>query len=92
MRRLLLATIAMASAASAQEVITAKAGLIHLMEGKVLINGVEAEQTGDKFLSLKESETLSTERGRAEVLLNAGTYLRVGENVSHPSYSNASGP
>jgi len=68
MRRLLLATIAMASVASAQEVITAKAGLIHLMEGKVLINGVETEQIGDKFLSLKESEVLSTERGRAEVL------------------------
>ncbi|MFM2124946.1 MAG: hypothetical protein RL328_1397 [Acidobacteriota bacterium] len=82
MRRLLLAAIAMTAVASAQEIVSAKAGLIHLMEGKVLINGAEAEQKGDQFLSLKESEVLATERGRAEVLLNAGTYLRVGENSS----------
>ncbi len=85
MRRLVFAASAavlMTTIASAQDIVSAKAGLIHLMEGKVLINGVEAEQKGDQFLSLKEGEILSTERGRAEVLLNAGSYLRLGENSS----------
>ena len=85
MRRLLFAASAavlMTTAASGQDIVSAKAGLLHLMEGKVLINGVEAEQQGAQFISLKEGETLSTERGRAEILLNAGSYLRIGENSS----------
>ncbi|MEO5926146.1 MAG: FecR domain-containing protein [Bryobacteraceae bacterium] len=79
---LLLAAVLATSAAWGQEIVSAKAGLIHLIEGEVFINGNSAVQAGDKFLSLKEGETLSTEAGRAEVLLNAGSYLRIGDNSS----------
>jgi len=85
MRRLLLAAsaaVVLSAAASAQSIVSAKAGLVHLMEGDVRINGVTAEQKGDEFLSLKEGDILSTGRGRAEVLLNAGSYLRVDEKTS----------
>ena len=82
-KTLLMATVlALPAAALAQEIVSARAGLIHLMEGTVLINDVVIEQTGDKFLSLKQGETLSTQAGRAEILLNAGTYLRIGQNAS----------
>lgn len=85
MRRLLLAAsaaVVLSATASAQSIVSAKAGLLHLMEGDVRINGVTAEQKGDEFLSLKECDILSTGRGRAEVLLNAGSYLRVDEQTS----------
>jgi hypothetical protein len=67
---------------SAQDIVSARAGLIHHLEGVVLINGEALKQNGDTFLSMKQGETLSTERGRAEVLLNPGTYLRMGEASS----------
>ena len=70
------------SVGSAQDIVSARAGLIHHMEGAVLIDGETIERHGDAFLSMKQGETLSTERGRAEILLNAGTYLRVGEASS----------
>jgi hypothetical protein len=86
MRSKVLLTIAMAAVSAvpsmAQDIVSARAGLIHHMEGTVLINGEVIKQNGDTFVSMKQGETLSTERGRAEVLLNAGTYLRIGEASS----------
>jgi hypothetical protein len=79
---LMAAVLALPAAALAQEIVTARAGLVHLIEGTVLIENKVVEQTGDKFLSMKTGETLSTEAGRAEILLNAGTYLRIGQNAS----------
>ncbi len=76
-----IAVLAM-SAAHAQDIVSARAGLIHHMEGSVLIDNKEVTQVGDQFVSMKQGETLSTELGRAEVLLNAGTYLRIGEDSS----------
>jgi hypothetical protein len=79
---LMAAVLALPTAAFAQEIVSARAGLIHLMEGTVLIENKVVEQVGDKFISLKQGETLSTEAGRAEILLNAGTYFRIGQNAS----------
>lgn len=73
---------AVAVSAGAQDIVSARAGLIHYMEGTVLINGEVLQDHGDTFQSMKQGETLSTQRGRAEVLLNAGTYLRIGEASS----------
>jgi hypothetical protein len=70
------------SVASGQSIVSARAGLIHLAEGTLLIDGEAVTQNGDQFLSMKQGQTLSTERGRAEILLNAGSYLRIGENSS----------
>lgn len=83
MRSNMLALMAaMAVSAGAQDIVSARAGLIHYMEGTVLINGEVLQDHGDTFQSMKQGETLSTQRGRAEVLLNAGTYLRIGEASS----------
>jgi hypothetical protein len=78
---LLVAGVAV-SVATAQDIVSARAGLIHHMEGSVLIDGTAINQVGDQFVSMKQGQTLSTEQGRAEVLLNAGTYLRIGESSS----------
>ena len=55
--------------AMAQEVVSAKAGLIHEAEGEVKINGEDFIQEGLRFKSMKEGDTLSTLGGRAEVLI-----------------------
>jgi hypothetical protein len=83
MRSNTLLLIALAAvSASAQDIVSARAGLVHHMEGAILINGEAVKQNGDTFISMKQGDTLATERGRAEVLLNAGTYLRIGEASS----------
>lgn len=83
MRRWIIWIVAVAPAAMwAQSIISARAGLIHYFEGDVSINGEEIVPNGDQFQVLKEAETLATGRGRAEILLNAGTYLRVAEGTS----------
>lgn len=66
----------------AQEIVSAKAGLIHEAEGEVQINGKDFQQEGLRFSSMKEGDTLSTRAGRAEILLNAGSILRIGEDSS----------
>lgn len=83
MRSNVLTLMAVAAvSAGAQDIVSARAGLIHYMEGAVLINGEALKDHGDTFQSMKQGDTLSTQRGRAEVLLNAGTYLRIGEASS----------
>lgn len=77
-----LALASLISPVMAQEVVSARAGLIHEAEGVVKINGEEYHQEGLRFNSMKEGDTLSTEAGRAEILLNAGSILRVGEDSS----------
>ncbi len=70
-----------ASPVLAQDIIAARAGLINLAEGSVLVNSTEVHQ-GDRYEVMKEGDTLTTEKGRAEILLNVGTFLRMGENSS----------
>jgi hypothetical protein len=60
--------------------------MIHYSEGRVAIDGqrVDSSTVGSyqEYKFVNEGETLSTDRGRAEVLLNPGTFLRVGDNSS----------
>jgi hypothetical protein len=79
---LLTATGLTATVANAQQIATASAGLVHHTEGVVRVNGEVLQTTGDRFISMKQGDTLSTEIGRAEILLNAGTFLRLGESSS----------
>ncbi len=67
-------------AALAQSVISAKSGLIHYAEGRVLLDGQPVEQHLGTFPDIKEKAELRTEEGRAEVLLTPGVVLRVGES------------
>jgi hypothetical protein len=66
--------------AFAQTVISARSGLIHYVEGRVLLDGKPVEVKITNFPEVKENMELRTEDGRAEVLLNPGVFLRLAEN------------
>jgi len=71
---------ACAALVPAQDVISAKAGLIHYFEGVVTLDGSEVVKKNAEFSSMKEGGELRTGMGRAEVLLTPGVFLRVAEN------------
>jgi FecR protein len=68
------------AAAFAQTVISAHSGLIHYVEGRVLLDGKPVEVKVTNFPEVKENMELRTEDGRAEILLNPGVFLRLSEN------------
>ncbi|MCS6954348.1 MAG: hypothetical protein RMK57_15665 [Bryobacterales bacterium] len=68
------------AAALAQTVISARSGLIHYTEGDVLMGSQRVEPKFGHFPQLEEGQVLRTEEGRAEVLLNPGVFLRLGEH------------
>src|SRR5438552_2866779 len=74
--------------ASAQPVISAKAGTIALIEGKVFVGDQAVEPSLTKFPDVKENTVLRTEEGRAEVLLTPGIVLHIGENSSFKMVTN----
>jgi len=74
--------LAAALATFGQNVISARAGLIHHVEGRVLLEGTPVEVKYTQFPEVKEGQQLVTEDGRAEVLLSPGSFLRLGENSS----------
>lgn len=74
--------------AFAQSVIPARAGLIHYTEGRVFLGDTAVQAGAGQFAQLKPQETLRTEEGRAELLLNPGAFLRVGENTTIRMLSN----
>ena len=66
--------------ASAQSVISAKSGVIHYAEGRVLLNDQVIESRSGLFPDIKETQQVRTEEGRVEILLTPGVFLRLGEN------------
>ena len=69
--------------AMAQQVIGAKSGVIHYVEGDAFASDQKIEtKLGSKFTELKDNQVLKTEEGRVEVLLNPGVVLRVSESSS----------
>lgn len=75
---------------SAQDVISAKSGLIHYFEGVVTLDGKEIEKkNASEFSSMREGSELRTGLGRAEVLLSPGVFLRVSENSGVRLVSNS---
>ncbi|MCC6588447.1 MAG: FecR domain-containing protein [Bryobacterales bacterium] len=77
----------------AQEVVSARAGLIHYLEGKVYVADKLVEQTPStklfsQFPEVKENQVLRTEAGRAEILLSPGAVLRLGEDSAVKMISN----
>lgn len=71
---------AAAVAAPAQMIVSAHSGTLHYYEGDVSIDGVQVNSRPGHFEEIKEQSVLRTARGRAEVLLTPGVFLRVGEN------------
>jgi hypothetical protein len=79
----LLATVlGLGWTASAQHVISARSGVVQYTEGTVLADNKPVDTSLGHFLQLQENQQLDTEEGRAEVLLNPGVVLRLGENGS----------
>jgi hypothetical protein len=72
----------------AQSVISAKSGLVHYAEGAVFLGDQKVDPKFGQFPEVKEKAVLRTEEGRAEVLLNPGVFLRLGENSSFRMITN----
>lgn len=81
-------TAILAGSALAQNVISAKSGLVHYTEGTVTVAGKPAAPTATDFPEMKVGDELRTELGRAEVLLSPGIFLRVAENSAVKMVSN----
>ncbi len=71
-----------AGAGYAQDVLSAKSGLVHYIEGDVAVAGKPVADKPGVFAEVKKDENLETGLGRAEVLLTPGVFLRVGEQSS----------
>ena len=63
-------------AAFSQDVISAKAGMINHIEGRVLLQGEPRLKIQRSFLHMEAGQRLRTEDGQAEVLFAVGSYLR----------------
>jgi hypothetical protein len=60
--------------------ISAKPGAVNYIEGNAFLNDKPLSDKGLKAKFLGANDTLSTDVGKAEVLLTPGVFLRVGEN------------
>jgi hypothetical protein len=72
-----------------QSVISTHAGLVNYFEGSVLIDGKELAQAPGSFASLPNGSELRTERGRAELLITPGAFLRVDRDSTVRMVSNS---
>jgi hypothetical protein len=66
----------------AQYVVSAKSGTVNFTEGQVQLDGRTLESSITHYADIKEGSVLSTEDGRAEVLLTPGITLRLGDHAS----------
>jgi hypothetical protein len=66
----------------AQYVVSAKSGTVNFTEGTVQLDGRALESSITHYADIKEGSVLSTEDGRAEVLLTPGITLRLGDHAS----------
>jgi hypothetical protein len=79
----LFASLFLAQAeAAAQDIVSAQSGVIHYSEGALSIDGTPFEHKAATFPLLKEGSTLQTARGRVELMLTPGVFLRLDENSS----------
>jgi hypothetical protein len=85
----LLSVVLASGGAFAQSVISAHSGVVHYVEGDVAIDGSAINPRFGEFPDLKNGQVLSTEEGRAEVLLTPGVFLRLAEDSSVRMISNA---
>jgi hypothetical protein len=86
---LLAFALAFGSAGYAQDVIAAKAGVIHYTEGDVNIAGKPVVMKSGDFPEMQKGQELTTGLGRAEVLLGPGVFLRVAEQSAFRLVTNA---
>src|SRR5580658_9872234 len=84
----LVLALAWSVSAWGQSAISAHSGMIHYVEGKVLLDGQPVDPKFGEFPEMKNDQVLQTEEGRAEVLLTPGVFLRVSEDSSIRMLSN----
>lgn len=60
--------------------ISAKPGVVNYIEGNAFLNGRQISTQNLKATFLNANDTISTDIGKAEVLLTPGVFLRLGEN------------
>ncbi|HTA45836.1 MAG TPA: hypothetical protein VK789_25495 [Bryobacteraceae bacterium] len=68
--------------ASAQYVVSARAGTIHFTTGQVSVDDQPVDRKPTKFLTLKDGQLVRTKNGRAEILLGPGVFLRLGPHAA----------
>ncbi len=74
---------------AAQDVVSASAGVLHYFEGTVILDDKPIEHKAAVFPSLNNESTLKTEKGRAELMLTPGAYLRLDDNSAIRMVSNS---
>jgi hypothetical protein len=62
-----------------QSVISTHSGVVHFFEGAVYLGDQPLESHLGKFSTIPQGGELRTEKGRAEVLLTPGVFIRMGE-------------
>lgn len=72
----------------AQAVISAHSGMVNFVEGDVYPADQPVKLDGAIFPEVKLGQTLSTQSGRAEILLTPGVFLRLDKNTSFQMISN----
>jgi uncharacterized membrane protein YgcG len=87
-RRTLALALIGAASGWGQNAISAHSGMIHYVEGRVLLDGQPVEPKATEFPEVKNDQVLSTEEGRTEVLLTPGVFLRLSEDSSFRMISN----
>ena len=65
-----------------QEVVSARSGVVHFLEGAVSLDDQPLDRKADAFATMKEGSTLRTGKGRAELLLTPNVFLRLDENTA----------
>src|SRR5437764_768616 len=77
-----LGLILSATAAMAQSIVSARAGLISFIQGPVFVDERPAKITQKTPLQMKDGQTLRTGRSRAEVALSPVIMLRLNNTTS----------
>jgi hypothetical protein len=73
----LMAAFAAVPAGWSQIAVSAQSGMVHYVEGRVLLDQTPVRIERGQFPMIEEGQTLETESGRAEVLLAPGVFLRL---------------
>jgi hypothetical protein len=60
--------------------VSARPGALNYIEGNVYLNGKPVSDKGLRSVFLGANDTLSSDAGKAEVLLTPGVFLRIGDN------------
>ncbi|MDX2150701.1 MAG: hypothetical protein SFV54_08195 [Bryobacteraceae bacterium] len=68
--------------AQAQTIVSARSGLVHYVEGEAFLDDKVIDPKPGEFPQIKEKSLFRTGEGRAEILLNTGVVLRLGEESS----------